>query len=212
MQKLIYPNYTIYLVDNNSQDGSREKLYGQFQDIRIRFIFNESNLGFAAGCNQGVRKGLDEGCNYILLLNGDCIVYDNNFFNYGVELAESILQCKIVGGKILFWPDTEHIWSTGGYITFWGGEKHIGYREINKGQYDNIKERRFISGALMLIKRQVFDKIRLLPEVYFLEKKNGRFLLVLEKQKLSYYIILNFQSFMEQVVLLNGLIQHIFFH
>jgi len=175
LQEITYPNYVVYLVDNGSKDGSREKLFEEFKDSGIQFIFNEANLGFAAGCNQGIKKALKDGCDYILLLNNDCIVYDKDFLNYGVELAESDPQCGIVGGKILFWPDTRRIWSTGGYITFWGGEKHIGHGEIDKGQYDKIVERHFISGALMLIKRSVFDRIGLLPEVYFFGKEEWEF-------------------------------------
>ena len=172
---LTYPCYTIYLVDNNSQDGSIEKLLERFGNTGIQFILNEANLGFAAGCNRGIKKALNDGCDYILLLNNDCIVYDKKFLNYGILLAELEPRCGIVGGKILFWPDTKRIWSTGGYISFWFAEKHIGHGEIDKGQYDEIAERNFISGALMLIKRKVFDQIGLLPEVYFFGKEDWEF-------------------------------------
>ncbi|MHB8117596.1 MAG: glycosyltransferase family 2 protein [Methanothrix sp.] len=175
LKGIMYPFYTIYLVDNNSQDKSREQLYKEFQDIGVRFIFNNSNLGFAAGCNQGIRVALEDGNDYVLLLNNDCKVYNKDFLNYGVDLAESDPRCGIVGGKILFWPDTKRIWSTGGYVTFWGGEKHIGYGEIDKGQYDKIAERSFISGALMLIKRKVFDCVGLLPDAYFFGKEEWEF-------------------------------------
>lgn len=175
LQKITYPNYIVYLVDNGSKDDSKEKLFDEFGDSGIRFIFNDQNLGFAAGCNQGIKKALEDGCDYVLLLNNDCIVYDQDFLNYGVKFAEANPQYGIVGGKILFWPDTKRIWSTGGYITFWGGERHIGHGEIDKGQYDKIAERRFISGALMLVKREVFDRIGLLPEVYFFGKEEWEF-------------------------------------
>ncbi len=175
LEKIVYPNYTIYLVDNHSQDGSGKKLCMQFQDRGVHFIFNKANLGFAAGCNRGIRKALDKGCDYILLLNNDCIVYDKGFLHYGVKLAESDPQCGIVGGKLLFWPDIKRIWGTGGYTTFWGGMRYIGHEEVDKGQYDEIAERDFISGALMLIKREVFDRIGLLPEVYFFGKEDREF-------------------------------------
>ena len=51
----------------------------------------------------------------------------------------------------------------------------IGFGEIDNGQYDRIAERYFISGALMLIKRNVFKKIGLLPEVYFFGKEDREF-------------------------------------
>jgi len=176
LRDLTYPRYTIYLVDNHSTDDSMYKLTEEFKDMsNIHFIFNEANLGFAAGCNRGIKRALSEGCDYVLLLNNDCIVYKKDFLNDAITLAESDRQIGIVGGKILFWPDTKRIWSTGGYITFWSAEKHIGHGEIDKGQYDQITERSFISGALMLIKRDVLEKIGLLPEVYFFGKEEWEF-------------------------------------
>jgi len=175
LQKLIYPNYAIILVDNDSKDGSKEKLFEQFQSSNILFVFNEKNLGFAAGCNRDIKKALEIGFYYILLSYNDCVIYDSNFLHYGVGLAESIPQCGIVGGKILFWPDTVRIWSIGCYITFWGGERHIGYGEIDKGKYDNITERPFIYGVLILIKSEVLDQIGLLPEAYFFGKEEWEF-------------------------------------
>lgn len=175
LQGINYANYTVYLVDNGSTDGSREKLIREFSRGNIEFVLNEKNLGFAAGCNRGIERALSEGCDYVLLLNNDTIVYDRDFLLHAVELAESDPRCGIVGGKILFWPDTTRIWSTGGYITFLGGEVHIGHGEIDRGQYDQVRERRFISGALMLIKREVIEAIGLLPEVYFFGKEEWEF-------------------------------------
>jgi GT2 family glycosyltransferase len=175
LEEITYSNYLIYLIDNNSQDGSKERLQERFKGSNVRFISNKKNLGFSAGCNRGVEKALQDKCDYILLLNNDCIAYKKDFLEYGVKLAESNPRCGIVGGKILFWPDTKHIWSTGGYITFWGGEKYIGYCEIDKRQYDEIAERHFISGALMLIKQDVFERIGLLPEVYFFGMEDWEF-------------------------------------
>jgi len=175
LRNISYPNYRIYLIDNNSQDSSGKKLYIKFSSNNIVFIFNNKNLGFAGGCNEGIRKALDEGYDYILLLNNDCIVHDKEFLKNGISLAESNIDCGVVGGKILFWPNTKTIWSTGGYITYLSGEKHIGHKEIDRGRYNTVEKRQFISGALMLIKRRVFEKIGLLPDVYFFGKEEWEF-------------------------------------
>ncbi|MQM37969.1 hypothetical protein KBTX_01973 [wastewater metagenome] len=175
LEAITYDSHSVYLVDNDSQDGSGKKLFDEFHDSGVQFVFNERNLGFAAGCNRGIKKALDDGCDYILLLNNDCIVYDKDFIRKSVMASESNKNIGIVGGKILFWPDTQRIWSTGGYIKFWGSEVHIGHGEKDKGQYDRAADRRFISGALMLIKREIFDHLGLLPEVYFFGKEEWEF-------------------------------------
>jgi len=60
--------YEIIIVDNGSKDGSVEWL--QEQDD-LKCIFNEENVGFPKGCNQGmeISRGTE-----IMLLNSDIIV------------------------------------------------------------------------------------------------------------------------------------------
>src|SRR5205823_7687354 len=107
--------------------------------------------------------------------NNDCLLADPDFLERGVELGESDPRVGIVGGKILVWPDTHLIWSTGGHIGFWGGETHVGHLETDHGQYDRVVARGFISGAFMLIKRQVIEAIGMLPEAYFFGKEEWEF-------------------------------------
>jgi GT2 family glycosyltransferase len=176
LKDIEYSNHVIYLVDNASTDNSMERLKEEFSKEKlIIFIQNTSNLGFAAGCNSAISQALDDGCQYILLLNNDCIIGKKDFLNHAVSIGEGNPKCGIVGGKILFWPDIVRIWSTGGYISYWGGEIHIGYQEIDSGQYDVVLERKFISGALMLIKREVIENIGMLPDVYFFGKEEWEY-------------------------------------
>ena len=67
-----YPNLEIIVVDNASTDGTREKLRRLSRhDPRLRVILNETNLGFAAGNNVGIRAATGD---YIVLLNNDTFV------------------------------------------------------------------------------------------------------------------------------------------
>lgn len=171
-----YDDYVIYLLDNGSTDGSRELLISDFgQNPNVVIISNGENLGFAAGCNPGIRRALDEKCDYVLLLNNDCIVYDEAFLTKAVTFAEQHPNCGIQGGRILFWPDTTRIWSTGGYISFWSGEVHLGHGQLDTPRYHSVQERSFISGALMFIKAEVIAAIGLLPDVYFFGKEEWEF-------------------------------------
>src|SRR4051794_15878382 len=72
LRKMDYQNFEVVLVDNGSVDGSPEKLLENAPEIRL--IKNASNLGFACGCNVGMREALCRGTDYILLLNNDTIV------------------------------------------------------------------------------------------------------------------------------------------
>jgi len=162
-------------VDNGSTDGSALKLVAGYKDDQIRVILNSENLGFASGCNKGILRAIADGCEYLLLLNNDCIVSDRGILDKAVEFAESRPECGIEGGKILFWPETNRIWSTGGYVKLVGAEKHVGHNELDGGQYEVVSERKFISGAFMLIKREVVAAIGLLPEAYFFGKEEWEY-------------------------------------
>jgi len=170
-----YANYLIYVVDNGSIDDSALRLGENFKNDFIRCILNPENLGFASGCNKGIAQALADGCEYLLLLNNDCIICDPGFLDKAVEFAESRPECGIEGGKILFWPETDRIWSTGGYVKLIGAEKHIGHNKLDRGQYEVVRERKFISGAFMLIKREVVAAIGLLPEAYFFGKEEWEY-------------------------------------
>ena len=60
------PSCEIIVVENGSEDGSREMLEADFPSLRL--IVNEENEGFAKGCNQGMRVARGR---YVLLLNSD---------------------------------------------------------------------------------------------------------------------------------------------
>ncbi|MEH7348927.1 glycosyltransferase [Gottfriedia acidiceleris] len=61
----------IIVVDNGSTDGTREYLKSNPSFITI---LNESNMGFAKGCNQGIRVATGDN---LLFLNNDTIVTEN---------------------------------------------------------------------------------------------------------------------------------------
>ncbi len=161
-----YPHRTTYLADNGSTDGSMDRLEGEFAQSGIVFIRNGENLGFSAGCNRAIRRALDDGCDYVLLLNNDCIVTQPGFLEPMVALAESDPRVGLVGGKLLRWPPSNVIWETGGWI-HWAGERYVGMNEPDLGQHGSVAARGFISGALMLIRRECLERVGLLPEAYF---------------------------------------------
>jgi len=54
-------------------------------------------------------------------------------------------------------------------------ERFLGFDEMDRGQYDAPMDRSFISGAMMLVRRAVFERIGLLPEEYFFGGEDREF-------------------------------------
>jgi GT2 family glycosyltransferase len=164
--KLAYPRYRILIVDNDSTDGSMEKLHLRFPDIDI--LQTGSNLGFAGGNNVGIRHAIEQGADYVWLLNNDTIV-DPSALVELVNVAKERDSVGIVGSKIYFYSQPDVIWFAGGLIRKLRGTSiHRGHREKDEGQYNKISEVDYITGCSLLIKREVVAKVGLMDERFFL--------------------------------------------
>lgn len=67
--------YELIVVDNGSDQETVDYLVSQ-SDLKL--ILNKENLGFAGGCNQGIKAAVG---NYIMLLNNDTLVTQKWLYN-----------------------------------------------------------------------------------------------------------------------------------
>ena len=166
LSKISYKNKIITVVDNASTDGSIEAIKGEFP--ALNFIENESNLRFAGGNNVAIKYGLEGKASLFLILNNDTIVKDN-FLDFLVKTSESDINIGIVVPKIYYHEDMGRIWYAGGFVNFATGNiYHRGLRKTDTEGYDKSGEVDYATGCCMLIKREVFEKIGLLDENYFI--------------------------------------------
>ena len=164
--KLTYPRYRIVIVDNGSADGSVLKLQERFPGIDI--LQAGKNLGFAGGNNVGIRHALEQGADYVWLLNNDTIV-DPTALAELVNAAKVSDAVGIVGSKIYFFSKPDVIWFAGGFIRYSRGTSvHRGQLERDEGQYNEISEVDYITGCSLLIKHEVVAKVGLMDERFFL--------------------------------------------
>jgi len=135
----------------------------------ITLIKNGENRGFPGGNNVGIKFALEFfDPDYILLLNNDTVV-DENFLGELIKKGDSRDAVGILGPKIYFYDEPQTIWSAGCKIS-WKLSRgiQIGTNELDKGQYNEIKEVEYVSGSAFLIKCEVIEKIGLMDEKYFL--------------------------------------------
>jgi GT2 family glycosyltransferase len=155
----------IIVVDNGSKDGSAEYLHRQFPEITI--LPQVLNVGFAAGCNVGIKLALHRGAKYVLLLNNDTVV-DRAFLTELRRSAEAHPQAAIISPKIYFYDKRDRLLWAGGTFDLWTGmAKHIGRKSLDRNQFDQDAQIDWATGCAALIRSEVLKETGLFDEVFF---------------------------------------------
>jgi GT2 family glycosyltransferase len=167
------------VVDNASSDDSIKKIAGF--DPELKIIKNNENLGFAEGNNVGVRYALQNGADYVLVLNNDTLVA-KNLVKELLQVAEKHKNFGAASPKIYFAKGFEFhkgrykeselgkvIWYAGGDIDWQNvyGTTH-GVDEVDKGQFDQEGPTDFATGTAMFLSAQALKKVGLFDRRYYL--------------------------------------------
>lgn len=99
-----YKNFSIYFVDNNSSDGSVEhsKELNEKFGFDIKYILINENGGDAKGNSIGASLALDDGCDFIFVLNNDTELAPNCMEEL-YKLIESDPKIGMVGPIFFYW-------------------------------------------------------------------------------------------------------------
>jgi GT2 family glycosyltransferase len=158
-------DYQVLVVDNGSRDGSVEYLRREFP--RVAVLPQKRNLGFAAGCNVGIKEGLKQGAKYVLPINNDTVV-DVRFLEELVSAADRHPQAAMISPKIYFGDAPDILWWAGGAFNLWSGiPKMIGRKERDGGQFDAERPIDWATGCAALIRCEVLKEIGLFDERFF---------------------------------------------
>lgn len=163
------PDYAeVVIADNHSSDDSVVFLQEHYPSLRL--IINESNGGFAKGYNDALKQ---VNTPYYCLLNSDIEVAPN-WVEPIMEQMESDPCIGAVQPKILSYHNRakfEYAGASGGYLD------HLGYPfcrgrlfdtlEDDNGQYDDVREIFWATGAAMFVRRDVYHALGGLDEDFF---------------------------------------------
>jgi GT2 family glycosyltransferase len=161
-----YQNFVVIAIDNASKDDTIDRLHS-WNSPNLVLLANPDNQGVAAGNNQGIRAALASGCEYVLLINNDVV--------FGPDLLRSLLSglisqsCDLATPLIYFHEPPTSIWAAGGEFQPLLGYRvnHHGANEIDVGQYDHPRKIQYAPTCCVLIRREVFERIGLMDERYF---------------------------------------------
>lgn len=165
----------VFVVDNNSSDGSVEYLKPLFPEVI--FIANKDNPGFAKANNQAIRQAKGE---YILLLNPDTVVGEDSlrtlcFFMDEHPQAGGV-GVKMLNGNGAFLPESKRSFPTP-WVSFCKlfGLSRLFPRSRTFARYslpylnaDKQHTIEVLSGAFMLLRHEALDKVGLLDEAFFM--------------------------------------------
>lgn len=156
----------ILVVDNHSRDGSAASLRRSLKNVCV--IESNDNLGFAGGCNIGIRTALKSGARFVLLVNSDAVLAPDAI-GCLLQAMEQHANVGIAAPVILSREEPDHVSSAG--ISFSPNTGRMRHRAAGRRFSalgpDRLRTVDAVSGCVMLIAREVFDAIGLLDEAYF---------------------------------------------
>jgi GT2 family glycosyltransferase len=156
----------LIVIDNLSTDGTREILKRFEQKAKI--VLNDTNVGFAAAQNQGIRIARGE---WLLSLNPD-VLLQKDFVSRLLAAVEGKPDVGTVCGKLLRWlpgqnPERSNVIDSTG-ICFVRNLRHFdrGAEETDQGQYQNEEYVFGATGAAALYRRAMIEDISIDGEFF----------------------------------------------
>lgn len=153
-------NLEIIIVDNNSPDGSGKECVNEYPSCK--FILNEQNVGVPEGLNIGIRNCTGE---FTVLLNND-IVVDPAWLDHLMNAYETYGPA-MYQPKLLEMMRHDRINTAGNMINIFGFGFSRGKGRIDAGQYENIEEVSFVSGACLFCPTFILREIGPLDREFF---------------------------------------------
>lgn len=166
LEKLDYPNYEVVVVDNGSTDGSEERIREAYTGVTV--LQTSANLGFAGGNNVGIEYALEQGAEYVWLLNNDTVV-DSEALKTLVVEVRSAGDIGMVGSKIYCYEPPNLLWFAGGEISrLTIKTKHIGMNERDDGRWNEPRDVDYASACSLLVSEKVLRSVGLMDARFFL--------------------------------------------
>lgn len=179
----------IIVVDNASRDQSFRQCISTFPDLA--YIANPKNYGFGKGANIGIKHALKRGAERITLLNPDAVLHESCMSKIFLFMDQHDIH---IASPIIY--NNDSVWFSGGYIDFW---RMRAVHRIPKDLLLPLPNNSFVSGCVMTISREVFEKIGLFDEKFFLYYEDADFSMRTQKNGFKIAVVKNARAYHEEV-------------
>lgn len=162
-----YPNLYVVVVDNGSRDDSVPAIRRAFPATRL--LEAGENLGYAGGNNVGIGHALEEGSDYIFILNNDTLVPPDTISKL-VTAAGEKPQAGVFGPVIYDATKPNRIVTAGERLT---SDRNLAIENIAHGEVeppiqDQCYPVDWVTGAAFFLRRSAIEQIGLFDERFFL--------------------------------------------
>jgi len=165
-----YENFDVVVIDNGSTDNTKEYVEQNFPKAKL--IRLEKNRGYSGGFNFGLDYAFNQNnAKHAVITNNDVKV-DNQLIKELVNVAETDEMIGFVTGKVYYYdkPDTLQTVGKKEDPVYWNGG-HIGSKEIDTGQYEEITERYFADDIYTLASKKMYDEIGAYDENFLFQSE-----------------------------------------
>lgn len=170
---LAYPDdrFEIIIVDNGSTDGLFELIKQHYaveiKSEKIKFIELGKNFGAPYAYNTGIKKA-SLNSEFILKMDNDLIL-EKDCLNELKAPFENDKRVGVTGGKVYYYSQKNRIHLIGSKISpFYGGGIGIGRFKLDNKKFDRQLKVDAVNGCLMLIRKDLLERVGLMDENYFL--------------------------------------------
>jgi GT2 family glycosyltransferase len=170
LQAQDYPHLRAVLIDNASrnQEETLSVIHREFP--RVELWGSGRNLGFAGGCNLGMRIALDMGAERVLLLNND-VLLEPDAVRVLVQALDEDERAAAVSPLVLYASEPERVWFAGGRVRQGGRvlPEHLWLDASPDSVPDVVAyDTEWLAGTCLLVRRSAVERAGLMDPAYFL--------------------------------------------
>ncbi len=162
-----HPSFDVFVADNGSTDGSLDKIRNAYPFAN--YIENKENLGFAEGNNRAIQAAMNNGAEYIFLLNNDAVLREDTL-SLLEDAAEKYPEAAVLGPKIYYYDQPSVLWYGGGEwhpreATFFHRDANRDESEIEKR---GVEPTGYVCGCAFFVRSDALRVVGLMEPRFFL--------------------------------------------
>jgi hypothetical protein len=154
----------LLVVDNGSTDGTADRVRGSFPQVTLMRL--PQNVGVNRGYNAGMERAMCEGAEFIIVMNNDTWAYPGLVDGLVSALREHP-EAGVAAPKIVFYDDSEKIWSAGArWRSFPPGVKFLGLERRDGPCFNEPRDLEFATSCCLALKTGVLREVGLFDPAY----------------------------------------------